>query len=92
VTHGLDLSLDAVQTAAIILLTGFIVFGVLRSDKRLAQQHRDIQDVILGQYSFIKQLHEQQTQIDMLAHSVEEKCGQLDQRIIVLEIPAHKSA
>ena len=60
--------------------------------------HRDIQDAIIGQYEILKQVSDQQTQINRhqalieeLRADLEERCAKMDQRVIVLERPA-KSA
>lgn len=59
----LDITVDAVQTAAIIVLVGVAVIGGLRADHRFEQQHVDLQGVIVSQFDILKQLNAQGVQI-----------------------------
>jgi hypothetical protein len=87
--HGLNVNIDTVQTAALIVLTVVVTFAAWRSDQRFAQQHYDIQDAIRGQYAIIKQFKEQhadlQAQIDRMGLEMDEKCRKISQRLSQLE-------
>jgi peptidoglycan hydrolase CwlO-like protein len=87
--HGLDTSIDAVQTAAIVVLVVVVTCAAWRSDHRFSQQHNDIQDAIRSQYAIIKRFKEQdedlQAQIDMLTRDTNEKQRKTDERLHRLE-------
>lgn len=94
----LDANIDAVQTAAIVILTLAVVLSLWRSDVRFGRLHRDIQDAILGQYAMIKDFHAQQRQVDQherridaLRADLEERCAKMDKRVVVLERPARSA-
>lgn len=60
----IDITVDAVQTTALIVLAGFAIVGVLRVDHRFEQQHADIQSVIISQFDILKQLNAQGVMIE----------------------------
>ena len=76
---SVSITVDAVQTAAIITLTLAICFLVRRSDRRADRQHADIQDVILGQYEIIKELSKHQDKIDLLDAKIAQFEGRMRQ-------------
>jgi hypothetical protein len=96
--NGLEIGVDAAQTAVLIALTGAIAFAVWRGDIRFDRLHRDIQEAIISQYSILNQLSSQRTLLDQhqalideLRRDLEERCAKMDQRVVTLERPA-KSA
>jgi hypothetical protein len=84
---SLGAAIDVVQTVAIIALTVVVALSTRHMDRRLRLQHIDVQDAIVSQYAILRQIEEQRAEIDKLGREMDEKCGQLDQRIVLLEIP-----